>query len=491
MPINVENNQIIIFNPASLKEVGKVDLSTKQDVDNALKIAKEYNGWSSLTLNKRCKIINKFRKIVLKHSNQIKEIIKNETGKKDFVVFVEFFAFLDHAKTMSKIAKTALKKSKRKSGFLFKNKKAYVQYEPMGVVGIISPWNFPLGTAMKGVVEALLAGNNVILKPSEYTPLTPHFVKKLWDENIGYQDAFQILNGEGDVGAMLVQSDSTDVICFTGSTEVGHEIAKNCSVSLKPCILELGGKDPMIVLKDASMNRAVESALYAGLFNVGQTCISTEEVYVEQDIFDEFVSELSTRIKNIKSGDSDDDDLGPIITPETKDKINNHINELKDSCSTIQGINRGGDKYIAPTIIIDPPESARIVNEETFGPVMSIRPFSNEDELIQKIHKTGYGLSSSIFGSNKKRINQIIKRIKTGNVNVNDVMTSYAIPTLPYGGEGISGLGKQHGIEGLRSLSRVKSVVVNRFNFINEPMWWGRPKIVEKILKKATNFLYK
>ena len=491
MPINIENNQITILSPVTLKEVGRVNISNRQDVNIALQIAQDYEEWSLLSLKKRCAIITKFRKIVFKNSDLIKKTIEAETGKKDFVIFAEFLSFLDHAKTMAKLAKSALKKNKRKTGFLFKNKKAYVQYEPIGVVGIISPWNFPLGTAMKGTIEGLLAGNNIILKPSEFTPLTVQVIKKIWDDNIGYKDAFQIINGAGDVGSMLVESNLTDIISFTGSTEVGLQIAKICSSNLKRCTLELGGKDPMIVLKDASMKRAVESALYAGLFNAGQTCISTEEVYVEEDIIDEFISKLSIRIKDIKSGDGDDDDLGPIITSETKQKINDHINEIKDSCDIYSGINNGGENYIAPTIIVDPPDSSRIVNEETFGPVMSIRPFRSEDELIQKIHKTGYGLSSSIFGKNKVRINRIIKRIKTGNVNINDAMTSYVIPTLPYGGEGISGLGKQHGVEGLRSFCRAKSIVVNRFNFIDEPMWWGRPKIIEKSLEKIVSLLFK
>ena len=491
MPISIENKQIVVSSPETLKEVGRVDVSTKENVEHALKVAQNYTEWSSLSLNKRCSIINKFRKNVFKNSDLVKRIIKDETGKKDFIIFAEFLSFLDHAKTMSKVAKSALKRDNRETGLLFKNKKAYVQYEPMGVVGIISPWNFSLATAMKGTIEGLLAGNNIVLKPSEFTPLTIEAIKKIWDENIGYKDAFQIVNGAGDIGSILVESNLTDVISFTGSTKVGLQIAKVCSLTLKPCILELGGKDPMIVLKDASIKRAVESALHAGLFNSGQTCISTEEVYVEDDIFDEFVSKLSIRIKDIKSGDGDNNDLGPIITPETKQKINEHISEVKDLCDIYSGINNGGEKYIAPTIIVDPPESSRIVNEETFGPVMSIRPFKNEDELINKIHKTGYGLSSSIFSADKKRIDRIIKRMKTGNVNINDVMTNYAIPTLPYGGEGISGLGKQHGVEGLRSYCRIKSVVVNRFNFIDEPTWWGRPKIIEKFLEKAVNLLFR
>ena len=491
MPIQINQKQITILNPASLDEVGSVDLSTKLDVNNALKTANEYKGWSLLSLNKRRHLINKFRKAVFKSSDSIKKTIKNETGKKDFVVFIEFLSFLDHAKTMSELARTALKKDKRKTGLLFKNKKAYVQYEPLGVVGIISPWNFPLTTPMKGVIEGLLAGNNIVLKPSEYTPLTIQIVKKIWDENIGYNDAFQVVNGSGEIGRILVESDLTDVICFTGSTEVGIKIAEICSKTLKPCVLELGGKDPMIILKDAPLKRSVESALFAGLFNAGQTCISTEEVYVEEDLMEEFVSKLSDRIKETKSGSDESDDLGPIITPETKKKIEDHINEVKDSCDIYTGINSDVEKYIAPTIVVNPPDSARIVNEETFGPVMSIRSFKNEDELIEKVRKTGYGLSSSIFGKDKKRINSIIKRMKTGNVNINDVMTSYAIPSLPYGGEGISGLGKQHGIEGLRSYCRVKSIVENRFNFIDEPMWLGRPKFVESFLEKIVNFLFR
>jgi len=490
MPIKIENNHIVVLNPATLEEVGKINISTKTDVNTILQTASNYKDWSLLSLNKRCNLINKFRKAVFKNSDSIKQTIKAETGKKDFVIFTEFLSFLDHAKTISKVAQSCLKRSSRNPGFLFKNKKAYVQYEPLGVAGIISPWNFPLATPMKGTVEALLSGNNVVLKPSEYTPLTSILMKKIWDEYIGYNDAFQVVNGTGGVGSMLVESPITNVISFTGSTKVGLEIAKTCSSSLKPCVLELGGKDPMIILKDASIKRSVESALYAGLFNSGQTCISTEEVYVEEDIFDKFLSKISIRIKDIKSG-SGEDDLGPIITPETKQKINEHINEVKDSCDIFHGINNGDDKYIAPTIVVNPPDSSKIVNEETFGPVMSIRSFKSEDELIQKIHKTGYGLSSSIFGKDKKRINRIIKRMKTGNVNINDVITSYGITTLPFGGEGISGLGKQHGVEGLRSFCRVKSIVENRFNFIDEPMWWGRPKIVERALEKIAAFLFR
>ena len=491
MSIKIQNNKIYIYNPATSEEVGSVNVSSKKEVDEILYTAKNYNDWSDLTLNKRCKIINKFRKAVFKNKDLVKSTIKKETGKKDFVIFAELLSFLDHAKTMASIAKKALKDSKRKTGLIFKNKKAYVKYEPMGVLGVISPWNFPMGTAMKATIEGLLAGNNIVLKPSEFTPLTIMLIKKIWDENIGYQNAFQVVNGAGEVGSFIVNSNLIDIISFTGSTEVGVQIAEICSKTLKPCILELGGKDPMIVLKDACLKRSVESALHAGLFNSGQTCISTEEVFVERDLFEKFVSKITSRLKDIKSGNSDNDDLGPIITPETRNKINEHINEVKDKCDVYIGDNNGDEKFIAPTIIVNPPTSSRIVNEETFGPVITVRPFDNEDDLFEMVHKTGYGLSSSIFGKDYKRINRLIKKLKIGNVNVNDAMTTYIIPTLPYGGEGMSGLGKQHGKEGLRALCRIKSIVVNRFNFIDEPSWWNRPKIIETILEKIVNVLYR
>ena len=491
MSIKIENNKIYIYNPATSKEVGSVDISSKKEVDEILYKAKNYSDWSELPLSKRCKIINNFRKAVFKNKDLVKSTIQMETGKKDFVIFAELLSFLDHAKTMASIAKSALKDSKRKTGLIFKNKKAYVKYEPMGVLGVISPWNFPMGTAMKATIEGLLAGNNIVLKPSEFTPLTIMLIKKIWDENIGYQSAFQVVNGAGEVGSFIVNSNLIDIISFTGSTEVGVQIAKICSKTLKPCILELGGKDPMIILKDACLKRSVESALHAGLFNSGQTCISTEEVFVERELFKTFVFKMTSRLKDIKSGNSKDDELGPIITPETRQKINEHINEVKDKCDVYTGDNNGDEKFIAPTIIVDPPISSKVVNEETFGPVITIRPFDNEHDLLKMIHKTGYGLSSSIFGKDYQRIDKIVKKLKIGNVNINDAMTTYIIPTLPYGGEGMSGLGKQHGKEGLRALCRIKSIVVNRFNFIDEPSWWGRPKIIETSLEKIVNFLYK
>ncbi len=489
MSVRIEEKEIVVLNPASLEEVGRLKKTERKEFDSVILTAKKYSSWSNLSLNKRCKIITSFRKNIAENGKEVKQILKNETGKKDFDVFVEFFTVLEHMKEISKIARYALKNESRNSGLL-KNKKSYVQYEPYGIAGIISPWNYPLATPIGIVTEALLAGNNVILKPSEYTPLTPWFIKKLWDKHTDFPNAFQIINGDAEAGNMIVESPDVDVVSFTGSTAVGQLIAQKCAKTLKPVILELGGKDPMIILKDANIDRAVESALFGGLSNCGQTCISTEEVFVEDCVFDKFVNRISKRVKDIKTGEDSSSDLGPMIMSTNSQKVMDHLKEVEDVCEIIKGKSDSKTMFIAPSIVVEPPEDARIVNEETFGPVLSIRKFDNEEDLFLKIHKTGFGLSSSIFGKNKKRINFIVKNIKAGNVSINDVMSHYGIASLPFGGEGLSGVGRIHGKEGLRSLCRTKSIVVNRFNFINEPWWFGRPKIVEKILEKVVNYLY-
>ena len=485
----IENQILVIKNPITDKDISRLDISSSMYVADIIAKAKQYKGWSSLSLNKRCSNINKLRKAIVKNKDELQNILKSETGKKDFDVFVELFGLLEHLKEITKIAKKSLKPNSRNAGTM-KSKKAYVIYNPLGVAGVISPWNYPLTTPITSISEALLAGNNVILKPSEHTPLTALFIKKLWDEFVGYEDAFNIIIGAGDVGQMLVNSKDIDIICFTGSTKVGKLIAEKCSETLKPVILELGGKDPLIVLKDANLKRAVESALFAGYSNAGQTCISVEEVFVEDVIYERFVKDISSKVRSMSAGFEDNMEIGSMIMESNCNKVREHISEINQN-KIISGKSINHKMYIAPTIIIEPPEESRVVNEETFGPLISIRSFKDKDELLSKIHKTGYGLAGSIFGKDKKRINEILNELKIGNISINDVFTHYGIASLPFGGEGLSGLGRMHGKEGLRSLCRVTSVVENRFNFISEPWWFSRPKFIEKVLKKVLVLLYR
>ena len=486
----IKNNKLTLVNPITSDTIGELDVCSEQNFsiieDNAMK----YTEWNELTIKQRCQQIKKFQKAILKNKDHIQQILINETGKKEFDVFIELFTTLEHLKGITKIAKKSLKKSIRNTGLL-KNKKAYVQYEPLGVVGIISPWNYPLATPITTVSEALIAGNNVIIKPSEHTPLVIEFLKKIWDQEIDYKNAFQVIHGAGDVGEMLVQSNKNDLICFTGSTAIGKKIAEKCANKLKPTILELGGKDPMIILKDSNQRKALEAALFGGLMNAGQSCISVENIYVEEVIFEEFKNKITNKIKNISSGETKNDLISCIITPQNYAKINSHLSELNDSTEIIKGTTSDGQYYIAPTIVINPPLNSKITTEETFGPVIVLTSFNNDLELINTINKSGYGLSGSIFGKDKKRINNIVRKIKTGTMSVNDLFSHYGITSLPFGGEGNSGLGRLHGKEGLRSFSRVKSIVESKYQFIDDPWWFNRSEKIENLLKKLISFLYK
>ena len=486
----IKNNKLTLVNPITNKNIGELNVCDQDSFSTVENNALQFTDWNDLSIKKRCYYIKQFQKAILDNKDHIQQILITETGKKDFDAFIELFTTLEHLKGITKIAKKSLQKSVRNTGLL-KNKKAYVQYEPLGVVGIISPWNYPLATPMTTVSEALIAGNNVILKPSEHTPLVIQFLKELWDKRVGYKNAFQVIHGGGDVGEMLVKSNNNDLICFTGSTAIGKKIAKQCAENLKPIILELGGKDPMIILKDANQRKALEAALFGGLMNAGQSCISVENIYIEESIFDEFTLKISDKIKNMSSGESENDSISCIITPDNYTKINSHLSELDDSTEVIKGTASNGEYYIAPTVVISPPLDSKIINEETFGPVMVLTSFSNDLNLVNTINKNGYGLSGSIFGENKKRIKNIIKNIKTGTMSVNDLFSHYGITSLPFGGEGKSGLGRLHGKEGLRSFSRVKSIVESKYQFIDDPWWFNRSKKIESLLKKVVSLLYK
>ncbi len=482
----INNNQIIISNPSTGNKIKEINVTSPSQIESIIESANSYKDWSSLSINKRCQFIDIFRKELLKNKDEIQNIIVEETGKKDFDAFIEVFTTLEHLKEITKIAKIALKNSKRSPGIL-KNKKAYVKYEPLGVAGIISPWNFPLVTPTTTCIDGLLAGNNVILKPSEHTPLTAIFIKNLWDKKIGYNEAWSIINGDGDVGQLLIESSKVDIISFTGSTVVGKKIARQCSETLKPLILELGGKDPMIILEDADIDRAINSAIFGGLNNAGQACISVEEVFVDKKLYHLFCDNIADKVRGMSAGSNASDHIGSIVTKENYKKIKDHLSEIPGD-KIISGKISSKGMFIAPTIILDADEGTKVVNEETFGPIISIRSFEDDNDLINKIHHTGYGLSASIFGRNKKRINKIISRIKTGNISINDVFSHYGITSLPFGGEGNSGIGRLHGKEGLRSFCRVKSIVESRTTFLDEPWWYNRRKSIGKILNKVIKF---
>ena len=488
MSVRITDSKLNVFNPSTGCDITSIPMTTKTELRHILlrarDIADQYN---HVSFAQRKKLMLQFRKGIVKHMDEFIEIICSETGKKEVEGLMELYISLEHLQQATKQLHEALGKKLRRVGMM-KTKKAWIEYEPMGVAGIISPWNYPLILTLSPIVEALLAGNSVVLKPSEHTPLTARLLKKVWDQSTNQTDLFQIIYGAGEVGHELVISDCTDIICFTGSTAIGKNIALDCASCFKPVILELGGKDPMIILDDADLERSVNAALWGGLSNSGQTCISVEHIFAHEKIYPIIVDKLADKIQKMSSG-IDQSDLGSISVYSGIEKIQSHIDETREKSTVIEGIGDGG-YFLPPTLVINPSIESQIMKEETFGPVMTIHPFSNDEEAIKLANMAGYGLSASIFGKNYGRMKSISKRIKVGSIIYNDVLTHYGIADLPFGGMGLSGMGKVHGKEGIRAFSVQKSFLNNRIALKSEFWWFEKREKFGKIIRRWIKWRY-
>ena len=488
MSVRISDNTLEVFNPATGEELSSLTITSHSDLDSIIIKSKEAaESYNYSSFFKRQQLMTQFSKGIVRNMDEFVEIVCSETGKKSVEGLMEVFISLEHITQSLNHHYEALGKKSRRVGIL-KTRKAWIEYEAMGVAGIISPWNFPLILTASPLVEAILAGNTVVLKPSEQTPLTTQLLKKVWDEATGETELFQPVYGAGDLGNAIVCSQNTDVICFTGSTAVGRKIAEVCAPIFKPVILELGGKDPMIVLEDADIDRSVEAAIWGGLSNAGQTCISVERIFVQEKIYSEMVNKLSDAIQQISSG-TEDSSVGAISVDTTLEKIKNQIANAKISSEVIEG-RRSDGWFIAPTLIVNPPFDAAILQEETFGPVMSIHPFKSILNAVELANMTGYGLSASVFGRNKRNIKYISRRINAGVISINDVLTHYGIADLPFGGIGLSGIGKVHGKEGLRAFSHQKGYISTRIQLKSEFWWYKKSKIFGRYLKKLIKWKY-
>lgn len=490
MSSTIADQVIRVFNPATQDSLANIPISSAEQVNEILHRSKvSADLWNHSSIRHRISELARFRKAIVNKSEELIATICQETGKKYFEGLLEVITSLEHLKRAAKSAPAVLKPRTRNPGFL-KYKRAVVHYEPLGVAGIISPWNYPLILSLSPVVEAMLAGNTVVLKPSEQTPLTAKLLKQIWDSVCDQKDVFQVIYGAGETGSRLVSSSETDIICFTGSTSIGRKIAEDCAKQLKPVILELGGKDPMIVLKDAPLDHAVKAAVWGGMSNAGQTCISVERIYVHQSIFQEFSKRISTMVRQLSAGPESTDTIGPITIANGYDKIMKQLESLPENLKIEQGKATKNSLFIPPTLVFDPPSGAAISCDETFGPIITISSFKTIDEAVQYANNTGYGLSASVFTRDKKKAKYLSNKIRAGSIVVNDALSGYGIADLPFGGRGLSGFGRVHGEEGLRAFSHVKSVTTNRVNLRSEPWWYENQKKYQKMLKKFIRWYY-
>jgi acyl-CoA reductase-like NAD-dependent aldehyde dehydrogenase len=448
--------------------------------------------WLKLGPEGRAPFFAAYRDWLLDHAEEITDLLQLETGKVRHEALIEIGMAADLINYFAKIAGSALATEKRKPHNLTSaSSNLTVTYSPHQLVGVITPWNFPIAGPFMDVTPALAAGAAVLVKPSEVTPLSLVRALEGWRE-IGAPDVFAAVTGTGETGAALI--DVVDFVQFTGSTATGRKIATRAADRLIGYSLELGGKDPMIVLADADLERAVNGAAWGGLFNSGQVCISVERVYVEAPVYDEFVERLAAKVAELRLGPGPlgSSDVGSMATSAQVDIVQRHVDDaVASGAKLLTGGQRGSEGYsFEPTVLADVDHSMSCMREETFGPTIPVMKVVDADEAVRLANDSTYGLSASVWSQDEDRALEIAGRLDVGAVNVNNVMANLSATALPHGGWKESGIGSRFGGEAaIRKYCRAKAITTPKMTPPNELNWYPYTKRRSKLLHRMVRLI--
>jgi acyl-CoA reductase-like NAD-dependent aldehyde dehydrogenase len=460
---------IPVENPATGEVIATVpDLTAEEVRELAARARVVQPGWAALGFEERGRLLLRAQKWLTDNADRVTQTIISETGKtyEDAQLAEISYGATAFGFWAKNAPKYLADEKVRSSNLLVAGRKLKVRWRPLGVIGVIGPWNYPLTNSFGDCIPALAAGNAVILKPSEVTPLTSLLLKEGLDECGFPGDIFQVATGRGDTGRALI--DEADMIMFTGSTRTGRKVAMACAERLIPCALELGGKDPMIVLRDADLDRAANCAAFYSMQNSGQTCISVERVYVEAPVYDEFVAKVVERIRGIRQGRPGGPgsvDVGAMTFPPQVDLVEEHV---QDAVAKGAKVEVGGKRsegpglFFEPTVMTGVDHTMTAMTEETFGPTLPIMKVKDAEEAIRLANDSPYGLQASVFTKDLAKGEAVAGRIHSGAVCVNDAMLNYVALELPMGGAKESGLGTRHGAGGIRKFCESQSILVSR-----------------------------
>jgi len=486
---------IQVDNPATGEIVGSVPVLGPQELSvMAARARAAQPGWMELGFEGRGAIMLRAQKWMLDNAERVLQTVISETGKTyedaqltDLGYAVMALGFW--AKEAPKYLADERVPSWNNPAVV--GRKLIVRYAPHGLVGVIGPWNFPIVNGFGDCIPAMMAGNVVILKPSEVTPLSSLLMLEMLTE-CGLPDGvLQVATGDGTTGAALIAE--SDCVMFTGSTRTGRAVMKAAAEKLIPCYLELGGKDPMIVCADADIDRAANAAAYWSMNNAGQVCISVERVYVEAPVYDQFVQRVTANIESLRQGPPDGAgsvDVGAVIFPPQLEIVDAHV---KDAVAKGAKVLTGGHakvdggRFYEPTVVVDVDHSMDLMREETFGPVVPIMKIADIEEGVRLANDSPYGLQASVWTKDTANGEAIARRLEAGAVCVNDVQVNYQALNLPMGGWKSSGIGARHGAGGIRKYCKTQSLLITSFGFKRDifmfPYARGRTMLLQRFYK--------
>ena len=476
----IEDGVLVSTNPATGAEAGRLPVADAAAVAAAVQRARAASTWwASLGFDGRKTRLLRWRSLLANRIEELAALTSDETGKPAADAIVEAVAAVEHLDWAAHNAKRVLGPRRTRTRLLVAEHVGHLEYLPVGVVGVIGPWNYPILTPLGPISGALAAGNAVVLKPSEYTPAVGQWLIDSFAEIVPEHPVLQAVHGLGEVGAALCRS-GVDKMSFTGSTATAKKVMAACAETLTPVVIEAGGKDALIVDADADINAAAEAAVWGAMTNAGQTCIGIERAYVVAPVYDAFVDAVVEKAGRLKLGE----DIGPITMPAQIDVIRRHIDDAlaRGGKAVLGGAGAVQPPTVAPTVLVDVPEDSSAVREETFGPTLTIAKVADADEAIDKANALRYGLGGAVFG--KADAVRIARRLHAGMVAVNSTLTFVGMGSLPFGGVGDSGFGRIHGEDGLREFARAKSVTVRRGPSLLPAMTFERtPAQVGRIVK--------
>jgi acyl-CoA reductase-like NAD-dependent aldehyde dehydrogenase len=452
------------LNPATSEVIASFGVFGEDDVAETVERAHQAaSWWAGLSWSERRTRLLAWKSHLTRYIGRLAELVHTETGKPLADAQLEIALAILHIDWAARNARKVLRPRRVRSGLVAINQAATLEYQPLGVVGVIGPWNYPVFTPMGSIAYALAAGNAVVFKPSELTPAVGDWLVGSFAEVVPEQPVLQLITGAGQTGEFLARS-AVSKIAFTGSAATARKVMAACAENLTPIVAECGGKDAFIVAADADLDAAADAAAWGALSNAGQTCVGVERVYVADGVYHSFLEKLIDRMSDIRPGDDREADYGPMTLPGQVEVVERHIADAlaRGGRAVVGGLASIRKPFIGPVILTEVPEESRAVTDETFGPTVTVARVADLDEGVRLANASRYGLGSAVFARNKKAAMTAARSLRSGMTAVNSVIAFAGVPSLPFGGSGDSGFGRIHGADGLREFARPKSITRQR-----------------------------